>query len=236
METTKITTAATTQTAQRRLPAPAEEPAPYRSPYDKRHEGDKIFGVDPTTLQCVEDNGFNIPWHLAKLRKILYAKSGLETAGIFRLAGSEARIGQMRRELNDGTFDEEKYIQENNVNNINNTATLLTRWYGAFPMRILSFLPSDFLDGTTDPLMASVSLPEKLCEPYRTFFLWLVEILLDVARVSDQNKMTTHNLAVVVAPILSPETENIFLSLAVTGQVILLMENYLNFRLEGDTV
>jgi len=52
--------------------------------------------------------------------------------------------------------------------------------------------------------------------------------------INNPNHFLFGILAVVVAPILSPETENILQSLAMTGQVILLMENYLNFRLEAD--
>ena len=127
------------------------------------------------------------------------------------------------------------------------------------PTRIFALLPPEFLDGSVDPLMAALSLPERLTEPYKTLFFWLVEIFLDVARMQEKNKMGTHNLgkckrkekqkrkffkrlfffpflAVVVAPILSPETDNILQSLAMTGQVILIVENFLNFRLEADTL
>lgn len=81
----------------------------------------KVFGVDPKTLPQVVDDGihfknfkpsihffsslgFTVPSVVVTIKKALLDIRGLETEGIFRLAGSENSIKRVKLELNLGTF------------------------------------------------------------------------------------------------------------------------------------
>jgi hypothetical protein len=63
-----------------------------------------VFGVDPTTLEQIDDAGYRVPKVLAAMRKALCENEGLKTEGIFRLAGEHSVISRLKAQLNNGTF------------------------------------------------------------------------------------------------------------------------------------
>lgn len=134
---------------------------------------------------------------------------------------------------------------------------LIQRWFGELPVRVFGTM-------TQNEFIACVenkddNFVNKIQEPQRSFFLWLVELLLDVARKEPVNKMgpgnigtlfmkrdylfssnhyitTTHiYTALVVAPVLAPLPEgNPMASLVLTGKVVGVLERYLIKRLEEE--
>jgi hypothetical protein len=79
-----------------------------------------VFGVDPATLDLVEDNGLMVPEILIKLRQMLYDCNGLQQEGIFRKAGTESELLPIRERLN--------RHEEVVLTNPHNIATLLKVW------------------------------------------------------------------------------------------------------------
>jgi hypothetical protein len=191
-------------------------------------EPDKNFGVDPETLPKVDDRSFLVPTVLAQLRQTLYEKEGPQQEGVFRLAGDEMEMLQLKKKLGDGTYE--------GSNDINTVATLIKRWFGELPVRVFSALPTEEYERCVQNPTACATFPEKLAEPQRTLFLWFAEILVDVARQQSINKMTPGNIAVVTAPVLANiSKENPIEGLIITGQVVNIITNFLNARLASSS-
>jgi len=183
-----------------------------------------VFGVDPLTLPQVEDNGFRVPALLGQLRKSLYEKDAFSQEGIFRLAGDELEMSLIKKQLNEGTY--------NDCIDVNAVATLIKRWFGELPVRVFAALPKEEFNRCVADAKFCATFPDKLSEPHHTLFLWLAHILVDAAKLQHINKMTPGNLAVVVSPTLAhiPD-DNPIEGLVVTGRVVNILTVYLQSRL-----
>jgi len=151
-----------------------------------------VFGVDPMSLDLIEDNGFQVPKIIVDMKAIFMQKGGFNTEGIFRLAGEQTEIKRIKELMNKKAFD-------NQTNDINAIATLLKVWYRELPVPILNALPQESIMGFQDA-SDCVAAYQSLPEPNKTLLDWLLELMKGVVRNSSVNKMTAQNLAIVVAP------------------------------------
>jgi len=151
-----------------------------------------VFGVDPMSLDLIDDIGFRVPKIIVDMRDIIIQKGGINTEGIFRLAGEQTEIKRIKEQMNKKAFD-------NHTNDINAIATLLKVWFRELPVPILNALPQESIMGFQDA-NDCVSAYQSLPEPNKTLLDWLLELMKMVVRNSSVNKMTAQNLAIVVAP------------------------------------
>jgi len=150
-----------------------------------------VFGVDPMTLDLTDDNGFQVPIIIADMKKFILEKNGINTEGIFRLAGEQTEIKRIKELMNNKTPYQ--------TNDINAIATLLKIWFRELPIPILNALPQESIMGfqdANDCVIAFNSLPE----PNKTLLTWLLDLMMQVVANCSINKMTAQNLAIVVAP------------------------------------
>lgn len=154
----------------------------------------QVFGVDPSKLPSVDYKGFKIPKVLAVLKKNLEEHRGIEEIGIFRLAGSESILKEIKSQLNTDTFK--------GSDEVHCLATLIKRWFGELPTRIFDKVSNDDINSSTETEEDALALSEQLEEPQKGLFQWLMDLLLDVAEKEELNRMTPNNLAIVLAPSL----------------------------------
>jgi len=148
-----------------------------------------VFGVDPLTLPQVEDNGlppypgfwlvtltqlllimawygkgFRVPALLGQLRKSLYEKDAFSQEGIFRLAGDELEMSLIKKQLNEGTY--------NDCIDVNAVATLIKAFdlSPSFPSLLCYTLLCSIRLDNRAPL-SSCSLLYALLS-YRTEMVW----------------------------------------------------------------
>jgi len=129
---------------------------------------------------------------LAEMKRLVIEKGGIQTVGIFRLAGEQTEIKRIKELMNNKTFD-------NKTNDINAIASLLKIWFRELPCPILNALPQEAImsfHGANDCVAAYQSLPE----PNKSLLDWLLEFMTVIVTNSKVNKMTAQNLAIVVAP------------------------------------
>jgi len=150
-----------------------------------------VFGVDPTSLEQENDDGFLVPSILVLMKKSLVDYGGIGTEGIFRLAGEQTEIRRIKETMNKKEFT--------SSNDVNTVASLIKIWFRELPNPILNCLPAESIFYSTD-MNDCVSAFEKLPEPQKTLLDWLLHLLLTVAAQSSVNKMSAQNLAIVVAP------------------------------------
>eukprot|EP01105_Mastigella_eilhardi_P013632 TRINITY_DN3103_c0_g1_i1.p2 TRINITY_DN3103_c0_g1~~TRINITY_DN3103_c0_g1_i1.p2 ORF type:complete len:392 (-),score=117.19 TRINITY_DN3103_c0_g1_i1:87-1262(-) len=151
-----------------------------------------VFGVDPTSLDMEDDEGVQIPIVLGELKRAFLKNGGIEQEGVFRLAGEQNEVKQVKQQLNTKNY-------ENLPVDVNCTATLIKIWYRELPTPVLNSLPAETIflcEGTDYCVQAFKTLPE----PNKTLLNWLLDLLLMVACNRRVNKMTAQNLAIVVAP------------------------------------
>jgi len=151
-----------------------------------------VFGVDPMSLDLTDDNGFTVPKVIVDMKKCILDKGGINTEGIFRLAGEQTEIKRIKELMNNKNFDYK-------TNDINAIATLLKIWFRELPIPILNALPQELIMGFQDA-HDCVSAYNSLPEPNKTLLAWLMELMKLIVSNSSVNKMTAQNLAIVVAP------------------------------------
>jgi len=186
-----------------------------------------VFGVDPMSLELTDDNGFQVPKVIAEMRRIIIEKGGVNTEGIFRLAGEQTEIKRIKELLNNKSFDFK-------TNDLNAIASLLKIWFRELPVPILNALPQESImsfQDANDCVMAYQSLPE----PNKTLLTWLLDLMTLIVSNSKVNKMTSQNLAIVVAPNLYDiNTPNPLEGLFLSQKCAAFLNHVLNQTMSGN--
>lgn len=86
-------------------------------------------------MDKVLDGDYKIPEVLYFLKKSLIDADGLQSEGLFRLAGEVADINETKNALN-----AKQFVKTNNVNTL---ATLIKVWFRELPSPILNELPTE---------------------------------------------------------------------------------------------
>ena len=114
--------------------------------------------------------------------------NGMETEGIFRLAGLESEMAVLKTKIEKGqTFQ---------CLNPHSIATLIKRWYKELPGRLLEDLKSE----TSNEIL--LNLHTELSDIEYRLFNWLICLLLQVSENEEKNKMDGKNCAIVWGPAL----------------------------------
>jgi len=185
-----------------------------------------VFGVDPSTLEQEDDNGYIVPQILVNMKKCVIKKGGIQTEGVFRLAGEQMEIKRIKDQMNKKTYDY-------STNDVNAITSLLKIWFRELPVPILNPLPQESImsfSGAGDCISAYETLPE----PQKTLLNWLMDFLAEIARNSPTNKMTSQNLAIVVAPNLYDiSTPNPMEGLILSQKCAQFLNHVLNARISS---
>jgi len=191
-----------------------------------------VFGADPSTLKTEEDNGFQVPRVLVLLRANLYFAKGLENEGIFRLAGNETVMKEMKLALNTDHFGPDDFVQDPH-----SVASLIKRWFGELPQRIFSSVSSAQITAACQPDggQLAVDIVHSLPEPQKSLFGWLSTLLVETALLHETNKMTPSNLSIVVGPsMVDFPAGNPLEGLALSQRVVGLVQHWLLHKLLED--
>jgi len=155
---------------------------------------DGVFGVDPKDLEWVKSGKYDLPKPLAVLNENFTRLDGFHSEGVFRLAGQQGLMKDMKSYMNAHKGDLE--VKEDF--SINEVANLIKLWFRELPNLLLNSLNSNQIQMPT----AEECWKEycTLDKQTRDLLDWLFTLLVQVSVNKDQNKMTLQNLAIVVAP------------------------------------
>jgi len=185
-----------------------------------------VFGVDPSTLEMCEDGGFRVPTVLVNMKNCILKNNGVSVEGIFRLAGEQTEIRRIKDLINKKQFDF-------HTRDVNTIASLLKIWYRDLPVPILNALPQDQMMHWQDA-GECLAAYQKLTEPQKTLLDWLMELLVIISQNSTVNKMTSQNLAIVVAPNLYDiSTPNPMEGLILSQKCAQFLNHVLNGKIQG---
>jgi len=184
-----------------------------------------VFGVDPSSLELGEDEGYKVPAILGLMRRSLVEYGGLSQEGIFRLAGEQTEIKRIKEIMNKKEFS--------SSNDINTIASLIKIWFRELPTPILNALPAESIFYSND-MHDCVNAFNTLPEPQKTLLDWLLHLLIMTATNSGINKMTAQNLAIVVAPNLyDVSTSNPMEGLVMSQKCVQFLHNVLLWKIQN---
>jgi len=154
------------------------------------------FGMPMEAVETESVNGFDIPIILVRLYDALQRHDGLNEEGIFRLAPDAAKCEAMQKELN---TDREALDNIGPETDKHVLANLIKVWFRMMPTRLLSGITSEQIRAcqTGQQCMA---LLQSLVPMRKGLFLWLCELMADVAEHGDVNRMSSNAVAIVIAP------------------------------------
>jgi len=185
-----------------------------------------VFGVDPATLEMTDDGGYRVPSVLVAMKNCILKNNAINIEGIFRLAGEQTEIRRIKDLLNKKTYDF-------NTKDVNTIASLLKIWYRDLPVPLLNALPQDQMMHWSDA-SECVAAYQKLIDPQKTLLDWLLDLLVVISQNSQVNKMTSQNLAIVIAPNLYDiSTPNPMEGLILSQKCAQFINHVLNSKIAG---
>jgi len=185
-----------------------------------------VFGVDPATLEMADDSGHRVPAVLVNMKNCILKNNAVNVEGIFRLAGEQTEIRRIKDLMNKKTYDF-------NTKDVNTIASLLKIWYRDLPVPILNALPQDQIMNWSDP-SDCVGAYGQLKDPQKTLLDWLMDLLVIISQNCIVNKMTSQNLAIVIAPNLYDfSTPNPMEGLILSQKCAQFLNHVLNAKIAG---
>jgi len=171
-------------------------------PDDWSKEAHKQFGIPLHACPRVDVPGYKdrIPLVLVKLKQRFEELDGFRTEGIFRLAPDGEDCADVKSSLNAGQAL--KSLQTAKDPHV--VANLIKQFFRELKPKVLcSWSKEQVMELASvqaDDLTRAGELIASLPEPQKSTFLWLMDLLADVAAQAGVNKMNWSNLAIVLSP------------------------------------
>jgi len=158
------------------------------------------FNLPPNRLETMKLPEYKgrIPSVLVQMKEYLVSHGGLEVEGIFRLAPDADESSYVKRQINQNSFQE--------CRDVNIISNLIKVWLRELPTHLLDDARPEDVQSCDSEEQAGIIVNE-LTDPYQSILLWLIDLCLDVSKLSHVNKMTAQNLAIVIGPNLFSPTK-----------------------------
>lgn len=154
------------------------------------------FGLPLVACECAPYNGFGIPTILLALWSALRARGGLEEEGIFRLAPDATACEALKQSLNTDGAALSRIGAETDPHVL---ANLIKIWFRMLPERLLTVASKEQINAC-ETGADCMELLQTFPTPAKGLFVWLLDVMADVASCSSSNKMSVRAVAIVVAP------------------------------------
>ncbi|KAI3860031.1 hypothetical protein MKX03_029900 [Papaver bracteatum] len=152
----------------------------------------RVFGVSAESMQCSYDSkGNSVPTILLLMQERLYSQGGLKAEGIFRINPENTQEEHVRKQLNRGIVPDDI--------DVHCLAGLIKAWFRELPAGILDDLsPEEVLECNTEE--KCVELVKQLVPTKLALLNWAIDLMVDVVKQEEFNKMNARNIAMVFAP------------------------------------
>jgi hypothetical protein len=165
-------------------------------PEDWVKEAHRQFGIPLQSCPRVDAPGYadRIPLVLVKLKQRFIELDGFRTEGIFRLAPDGGDCADVKSSLNAG----QALVSLQTTKDPHVVANLIKQFFRELKPKILCSLKKEQvieLAAGQDDFKEAGAAVMGLPEPQRSTFLWLLDLLADVAAEAQVNKMNWGNLA-----------------------------------------
>ena len=152
-----------------------------------------MFGIPYENLELGSVPGYNveIPLVLCELNQYLIHNKGYLEEGIFRKTGSQKLLDITKKKLDEG-------VSINDINDNIIVSQLIKLFYREFPG---DFLTKNILTiNNNDNDSVIINEFNKINEPYKTLFIYCLDICMDVLKYEDTNKMNIDALCICMSP------------------------------------
>eukprot|EP01117_Protostelium_nocturnum_P010395 TRINITY_DN373_c0_g1_i1.p1 TRINITY_DN373_c0_g1~~TRINITY_DN373_c0_g1_i1.p1 ORF type:complete len:625 (-),score=239.29 TRINITY_DN373_c0_g1_i1:58-1932(-) len=193
---------------------------------------DAGFGVDPSCLPFEIDpsNGLIVPRTLVQLKRCMTAVDAFEVEGVFRMSGLESIMKRVVKGFNSKSERIESTVA---IEDSHSLATITKRWFMYLPVKVLNGLPLHLIPLILNEKKDSNAVVQYLEEPYRSLFLWVIDLGARVILHSDRNKMNAKSFARVFSPsLLNISDQTAERGVVLTAQVTDLLESLFNQELD----
>ncbi|KAI3796478.1 hypothetical protein L1987_39149 [Smallanthus sonchifolius] len=152
----------------------------------------RVFGVSVESMQCsYDERGNSVPTILLTMQKHLYSGGGLQAEGIFRINGENGQEEYIRKQLNKG-------FVPHGVD-VHCLAGLIKAWFRELPKGVLdSLTPEQVMHCNTED--ECTLLVKSLPSTEAALLNWAINLMADVVKYDQINKMNARNIAMVFAP------------------------------------
>lgn len=160
----------------------------------------QVFGIDICKMKLVQadsEQDLKVPDILEELKRGLFDARGLDAEDVFKKKGNKLKEKLIAEELQAEIFPENDDISQYDPHDI---ANVILEWFSRLPIPILSKIDDDDLSMCAIDEEESHYLPEKLMEPYRSVFLWMLELMFDITKNSKVNNMDIKTISSCFAP------------------------------------
>jgi len=202
----------------------------------KKRPKNAVFGVDPAKLESVQCDEYAspIPLVLSRLKSELFMNDGHLLEGIFRVAPNATECKRVEEELDGGGLH---HIRWDEVG-ASLIANLIKIWFRLLPNPVLQGIDSakiEKVQSTQSVADAESVVMEELVEPQRSYFLWLLDLCIDITAHEADNKMSPKNMAVVVAPNLYDPTRiaNPMKAMTISQAIVQLIQIAIEWRTQS---
>lgn len=157
------------------------------------------FHVPLTHVRAVEITGYErpIPSVLVQMESYLVTHGGMDVEGIFRLAPNSEECALIKRQLDEGTFEELGAV----CKDINCMSNLIKVFFRDLPEKVLDLggLKAEKLSEATSLEQAAKDVA-GMASQARSVLEWLLDLCVTVCAYTDVNKMSPQSMAIVFGP------------------------------------
>ena len=127
--------------------------------------------------------GLKVPEVLVMIRDRMEELQAFESEGIFRVAGVETEMTELKQCFNAGL----PVVSDN----CHSMGTMLKRWYKELPLPMFQSVPEE---AGEDPELSLEGLTSFMSVTYKNIYLWLLDVLAHTAKFEKKTKMGPKNL------------------------------------------
>ncbi|EEY65492.1 uncharacterized protein PITG_16803 [Phytophthora infestans T30-4] len=146
------------------------------------------------------------------MKTCFLAHNGARSEGVFRLAPDKEECNAIKDDINDGSYED--------CSDVHIMASLIKGWFRELPASLFNMLPEQLIARTCKlvPVVVLQTLTQ-LPPLHQSVVLWLLDLLNEVVKHEQENKMTTKSIAIVMVPnLLSVENADAAVVIAVYRQ------------------
>ena len=202
--------------------------------WGKAKKKNAVFGIEPimlsATLILEKDYKTPIPNVLIKMKKELFGNNGHLIEGIFRIAPNAEECKAIEDDLNNGNFANINF----NLIDGDLIANLIKLWFRQLPNPILQALTDGkkLENACNDINKVEELIISDIPEPNKSYFVWLIDLCLDIIEHQSINKMNVKAMSVVMSPNLYDvkRIQNPMKAMTLSSSVVKFMTKAVEWR------
>lgn len=181
------------------------------SNWKKNENSNLYFNSSILSSPRVTVNGYKsrIPNLLVKLLEIIIKLNGFKQEGIFRISCNKLEFNKFKEIIENNNFN------INEINNIHLVSNLIKQYFRQLEPKLLDSLPKKYfiqfgenekeekVEGEESKKKESDEMEkvlEEVIEPNKSIFLWLLDLMKEVVKEKEFNRMSIKNLAIIMTP------------------------------------